>query len=822
MPSNYDVKLTKTDGSSNQVLISLDRTADSGGYAVEHLSPDPPRQANDAANYQQQSPDLGLVYDQDSFHRGFGQTIIERFDTADTANRARTQYFYSDGVLGMFKGEATMGYQEDDVDLLLKNGRLEKGTVTDWTGTNITLASETGTVRNGDYSMKATVTANSGTITQSYSGTVSVLRSREITFAAFVRRSSGSGTITAKITDSAGTTTGTSSTSAAASDWEVVYATKTIDSGATSITFTLTASTDEDIFFIDDIGVVPTGGTTFTTPIEFNGQIYLSCGRVLYQWDDSNVFWKAVYADASYAITDVESYSGALYIGFGSNQVYQRSTNGTTWAVPSTNSGNGRYAEYFSKGRNASGNAALFKTRANQVAVSTDPSDTANWGTEIECGDSDRSITNLFSSNDIVYVGREDGLFAYDRATNKFRDLQPEANFFPDSDNFAVAVGRSGSIFASGGDQSFWQIQSGFFDGAYQWNDLSYLFKAAGVSGFGGRVSALAQDRNNLFVALADDLEAETSFPYDLVPGFSFAGAQKSQTIRLLSVRSQQESAGQQPETIAHTISTFNVSSISAMGKFKGDVRTSLFVCGNKTEDTLSAIANDTFPRIVRIRMPIRNENPSTNSLTEQRLSGNLYTGWLNFNFPDVNKSAVKLSLTGQNLDSNKYITVYYKTDDASNDDTSGWTVFGSDGKFTSSGTTITSSIQLNFKRIRFKIAFTSNSNGSGPKLTGFVFHSMWNPIEFRRWGVSTKLTDRRSLSMRRVRNNTLRLVDLSNLETLRKEPLILYTDIDGSSHYVNMRYADELIRSRTQSTRNIKQEQTRRLYLQLTEVKTS
>jgi hypothetical protein len=31
MPSNYDVKLTKTDGSSNQVLISLDRTADSGG-----------------------------------------------------------------------------------------------------------------------------------------------------------------------------------------------------------------------------------------------------------------------------------------------------------------------------------------------------------------------------------------------------------------------------------------------------------------------------------------------------------------------------------------------------------------------------------------------------------------------------------------------------------------------------------------------------------------------------------------------------------------------------------------------------------------------
>lgn len=177
----------------------------------------------------------------------------------------------------------------------------------------------------------------------------------------------------------------------------------------------------------------------------------------------------------------------------------------------------------------------------------------------------------------------------------------------------------------------FGKYNQDFFDGAYQWNDLSYLFKASGVSGFGGRVSALAQDRNNLFVALADDLEAETSFPYDFP--FSFAGAQKSQTIRLLSVRSQQESAGQQPETIAHTISTYNVSSISAMGKFKGDVRTSLFVCGNKSEDSLSAISNDTLPRVVRVRMPIRNENPSVNSLTEQRLTGNLFTGYLNFNF---------------------------------------------------------------------------------------------------------------------------------------------------------------------------------------------
>ena len=98
----------------------------------------------------------------------------------------------------------------------------------------------------------------------------------------------------------------------------------------------------------------------------------------------------------------------------------------------------------------------------------------------------------------------------------------------------------------------------------------------------------------------------------------------------------------------------------------------------------------------------------------------------------------------------------------------------------------------------------------------------MWIPVEYRRWRAITKLTDRRSMSLRRIRRNTLRTTDLANLETLRKEPLILYTDIDGNSHYVSMRYADELVKSRVQSTRNITLDQTRRLIFELTEVKTS
>ena len=819
---NYDVKLTKTDGSSNEVQLTLDRGTESGGYAVEHISPAPPNQATDAANYQQQSPDLGLVLDQDSFHRGFGQALLERFDDASSANAALSRYAYSEGVLGMFKGELVLGYKEDEVNVLLRNGAFENGGVSEWTASNVTTAVETTTVRSGSYSLKATVTANSGTVSQAYGGTVSVLRSREVTFVAFVRRESGSGTITAKITDSAGTTTGTASTSAAGSDWEVVYATRTIDSGATSLTFTLTASTDEDVFYIDDISVSPTGGVDWTTPQEFNGNVYAACGRVIYKWDDSNEVFNAVYADSTYNVTDMISFNGALYAGFGTNQVYLRSTDGSTWAAPSTNTGNGRFAEFFERARNASGNYALFKNRANNVSISTDPSDTANWGTEISVGDSDRSITSLVSANDILYVGREDGLFSYDRATQKFRDLQPEANFFPDSNNFKASTGRAGQLFASGGDQSFWQIGDGFFDGAKSWTDLSYLFKAAGIRGFGGRVSAVAQDRNNLFVALADDLEGDTGFPYTFP--FQFAGSGKSQAVKLIGVRTQRESPSDSPEQVAHTMTSFSVSEITAMGKFKGNeaVRTSMFVMGNKVEDDLAAISNDTVVKAYRLRMPIRNENPALNSLSEHKLTGNFYTSYVNFNFPDVDKSAIKITVTGRNLDSNKKATVYYKTDDATDDDTTGWTLFGSSGECTSSSTTLTSSIQLNFKRIRFKIVMSTNDSSSSPVITGFVFHSAWNPVEYRRWSVQAKLSDKRSLAMRRVRNKTLRTADLNNLETLRKEPFILYTDLDGSSHYVSMRYRDELIKSRVQSTRNVQLDQTRRLILELTEVKTT
>ena len=853
--ADADIVLSKTDGSSNIVGIKLHKTNSDlpGGYSIQHVSPAPPRQATDAANYQQQSPDIGLVLDQQTWHRGFGSSFIEQFGTASEANAAKAVYGYTEDALAMFKGEITTGYLIDETDSMLRNGRFEAVasddyTIDPWTATGCTLTADSSStyIRNGKAGAKIVTNSTSQTIQQTLN-VPTLFQSRKIFLHGYLKRVSGSGTATVSIIESGGSSTPTTSSQAISStDFTALTLSSssttdlnvTIQSDTTGIVIKVTFSASGDTWAMDDFSIIPEGGVVSTEPQEFGGNVYVGCGRQILQWDDNNNYWKPVYWDSTHSVTSLASYNSVLYAALGTysassategsmivatEQPYIRSSNGTSWSTPSnTGDNNQSKASYFTTARNASGDMALIKSRANKINVSTDGTDTANWGTEITAGNPDRSIVSLFSANDILYVGREDGLMSYDRATNKFLDLQPEANLFPDEHNFRVATGRSGSIFASGGDQSFFKISPGSYSGSYIWEDQSYLFKAPTFRGFGGRISGMAQDKNNLFVALADDLGREGGYPYTFP--FALAGAGISKTVKLLSVRTQRESGSSNPEEIAHTMASFTVTQVYHMGKFQGSERNSLFVLGSNIDDNANDSSNNKEPRLFRVRMPVRNENPALNAVTEQQFSGNFYTPFINFNFPDVNKTGVKLTLTGLNLDSNKYVTVSYKTDDASDDDDSGWTTWGSDGKFTTTGQTVSAALSTltDFDRIRFKFAFTSNVNSSAPRITSMVFHATWNPIDYRKWTAVAKLTDKKSLQLRRTVKSGLSTSDISSLETLRQEPFILFTDIDGSAHYVNLRYTDTLLSNRVYATRGVNPEQTRLYTFEMTEVKTS
>ena len=858
--SDSDIVLSKTDGSSSVVGIKLFKNSPnvSGGYRIEHVSPAPPRQATDSANYQQQSPDIGLVLDQQTWHRGFGASFIEQFGTASEANAAKAVYGYTEDALAMFKGEITTGYLVDETDSMLRNGRFEAVSSDDyifdpWTATGCTLTADSSStyIRNGKAGAKIVTDDTSQTIQQTLNAPT-LFQSRKIFLHGYLKRVSGSGTATVSIIESGGSSTPTTSSQAISStDFTALTLSSssstdlnvTIQSDTTGIVIKVTFSASGDTWAMDDFSIIPDGGVVATLPQEFGGNIYVGCGRQILQWDDDLNYWKPVYWNSAYSVTSLVSYKTNLYAALasyvakdttegsvivGAEQPYIKSANGTTWATPSNSADNDNSkASFFTVSRNASGDLALFKTQGNttssvEVNVSTDPTDVGNWGTPIECGNPDRSIVSLFSANDLLYVGREDGLMAYDRGTNKFLDLQPEANFFPDEHNFRVASGRSGSIFASGGDQSFWKISPGSYSGSYIWEDQSYLFKAPTFRGFGGRITGLAQDKNNLFVALADDLGREGGFDY-LFP-FTLAGQGISKTVKLLSVRTQRESGSSAPEEVAHSMASFTVTQVYHMGKFQGSERNSLFIFGSNIDDNANDSSNNKEPRFFRVRMPVRNENPALNAITEQQFTGSFYSPFINFNFPDVNKTGVKLTLTGLNLSSTKYVTVSYKTDAATDDDDSGWTTWGSDGKFTSTGQTISASLSTltNFDRIRFKLAFTSNLNSSAPRITSLVFHAAWNPIDYRKWTAIAKLTDKRSLQLRRTVKSGLSSLDITNLETLRQEPFVLFTDIDGNSHYVNLRYTDDLIANRVYANRNVNPDQTRLFTLEMTEVKTS
>jgi len=505
---NADITVANADGSTNKVRLSLWRDAPNrpGGWEEEIISPTPPPQPQGDVNYAAQSPEFGRVVSQNDWHLGFGAS---RF--TDLVNFPK--YGYTDGVLAMFDDELVLGYEENEVDAIVQNGRLETGATTGWTNGSNTTVTVNSDARSGSYSLNIAATSAGGTCTQNYLGTDSVLASRQMTLIAYAKRVSGSGNIKATIADGVGSTDSSTSTS---SDWTLLKAVRTLHASTSAVQFTFTLSVDDDVFRVDDIAVILTGGSAFKSrPIEFEGNYYASMGRSVIKWDESNDAWLPVYLDGSDEITGLENYEGNLIVGRGDNNNYLLSADGVTFSNPSTNSGNSRIANKLARVLNARGDWALMKTRLNQASLTVDPSDTANWGAEIQVGDIDRTTTSLISGAGTAYVGREDGLYVYDRRINRFRDIEPDSNFFPSANNFRRAIGRGGAIWASGGQQTFWRISPTGQPPIHDWSELTHIFTASAFKGFGGEVSAIAQDRSNVFIALADNAaNTLSSFPY--------------------------------------------------------------------------------------------------------------------------------------------------------------------------------------------------------------------------------------------------------------------------------------------------------------------
>jgi hypothetical protein len=103
---SHDIVLRHTDGSSNEVGINLykESPALKGGYSSEVVPLHPDGNSTNATqqnSYDDVSPNLDLVYEQTSWHRGVGQAAVQRRGIDDF------RYASGDGVLSFFEGSRT-------------------------------------------------------------------------------------------------------------------------------------------------------------------------------------------------------------------------------------------------------------------------------------------------------------------------------------------------------------------------------------------------------------------------------------------------------------------------------------------------------------------------------------------------------------------------------------------------------------------------------------------------------------------------------------------------------------------------------------------
>lgn len=807
--ASHDIVLKKMDGTS-KVGVSLWRgsSALTGGYRKEIVPVSGPRLVGGSqASYDELSPERGLVYSQQSFHRGLGQALVVRRGEDDF------RYATSNDTLALFENSVVSGYWKDEIGIILNNPGFEVKSALEedfdddfdgqWGTSNATVTRIEPTdgnplalVHSGARCVNVTATASNGYLHQKIVfdpgglGDSVGWTGQTIKVQAWVKRFLGAGQIQIKcVGDDSGATSGQSANS---SNWTSISVEKTIGASDTEFDIQLVISASGTQFYIDDVSVILPGSSA-NERINFkpqsavlNSSLYVLCGRAVLVFNTSNSTFDAVYIDPSYEVETIREYQSKLYIGFGSNQSYKTSSDGLTWSNPTTATGNGSKADFFAVARNANGDEALFKVRDNQVSVTTDPSDTANWGAEIPVGSSDKEVTSFIEGNDSVYVGKEDGVYAYDRLNSQFRNLAPAAALFTSTHNFERMIERAGDIYAGISGQAFWRVTDNGPGAPSQWTELSQLIKANAYEGFSGSVSALTQDMNNLWVGLsASDSQA-----------------------RVITLRRDRSALTAQGDLVAHTVTTVPVDQLQNLIRFNTIASATLLSTESSSLLVFGRVANDTQtnlePRVYRLRLPVDDENPARAESSVVMLSGVFTTQWIDFFYPDTEKALVKVVVQSTGLSGDgisQYIEVSYKIDDDGPSDDSGWTLI--DKASDSPTDTVAADLDpaITFRRIRLRFRLATIQSDEPVELNGFTLHAIFNPTESNKWTVQTLLSDRvkRRGNLRAKYKSGLSATERSTLDTMRKLPFVLLEDIDGTEYTVKIRqvhddYFDTLV----------------------------
>ena len=707
----------------------------------------PPRRTQGALTVSEQDPLVDFTWAQDNWADGALRPYYREGDA---------RYSKSSGVDARWEGVLSLGMERSDAqDWLIRGMGCEVANDEDeWTvsGTAGALTRQSTTALEGDYAYKYVVTTANTEDSYVYQDLANptLYQSREVIVGIWIK----TGTLGSSyapnlyINDGVGTSSGTAIT-ASDTDWTFTSVTRTIDSSATRVRIIIgdddaASGSTACTFYFDAISmqVEGSGDEKCVGMAEHNDIIYMAQGRVVSKWDENNDVWDAVYIHASADATDIVHFSNAIYVAFGYSAAYIYGSL-TSWTV-STLASAIKYAKYFAVARNNAGNLALWKTETvNTIKSATDPTNSGSYSSAYTIGSSDRDITALHSSFDTLLVGKTDGLWQYNRtyantstAENAFAPVSTEWDKGVNVSNFAVGEEWHGFFYTTAATQSLIRWSPG------QVQDMTSLFVAPRVQGFGGEIKALVASPHELFVA-ADIPETSEAgvfgdFPIQLTT--------TSKKIKIMSVRQSADGSfnlhtidevtfGEIDELFIYTNTTQQVRYLVAAGRLNRD--------GTGADHTV----------VYRWSLPVRSAAPFIDAESTVATSGTFETSLWNGGVPGTSKAFLKAVFWVQDLGSgnSEQIVVKYGLDGASpstfqlgtlSSTDRVQTLYFNDATVSEGGAAINPLTQATGRSIqlRFLLSTSAPADKDRPKIFAFEVHSTLRPPKLKTWEVFVRV----------------------------------------------------------------------------------
>ena len=396
--------------------------------------------------------------------------------------------------------------------------------------------------------------------------------------------------------------------------------------------------------------------------------------------------------------------------------------------------------------RNNAGNLALWKTETvNTVHSATNPANGGSWSSAYTIGSADRDITGLHSAFDTILIGKEDGLWAYNRvyagtatAENAFSPVSTEWDKGVNTENFKVGAEWHGFFYTTAASQSLIRWSPG------QVQDITSLFVAPRVPGYGGEVKALVASPHELFVA-ADIPETSEAGVFG---DFPIALVSTSKKVKILSMRQNSQGAFN-----VHTIDEVPFGDVEALHIYTTESSGTRYLVAGGRLNRDGTNADHT--QVFRWLLPSRSPAPFIDAESSLAKSGTFETSIWHGGVPGTSKAFLKLVCWMQDLGGgdNRKITIKYGLDGASS---STYTLgtFGASSTARvqtlyfndatdSGGSGITPTTDAVGRSIQLQFTFASDSEiaaSDPPRLYAFELHSTLRPAKLKVWEVIIRI----------------------------------------------------------------------------------